>query len=94
MNSTAAERKSLRAKAHHLDPVVRVGQSGLTDGVVEEVKRALWDHELIKIKVSVGDRETRRDTIAKLCDHSGAECVQTIGNVAVLYLPRPAETEH
>lgn len=93
MSSTASERKLLRAKAHHLDPVVRVGQSGLTDGVVEEVKRALWDHELIKIKVSVSDRETRRDTIARLCDRSKAECVQEIGNVAVLYRARPAEPE-
>jgi len=85
-------RKSLRARAHHLNPIVRVGQSGLSHGVFREVERALHDHELIKVKLTLEDRRQRRLAITTLCEESGAECIQSIGNVAVLYRPRSAES--
>ena len=75
----------LRSLAHALKPVVRVGQRGITTGVTEELEQALQAHELVKIKIEVGDRASRKACIAQLCELSGAHLVQSIGNVAVLY---------
>ena len=54
------QRKAYRAIGHQLNPIVTIASNGLTEGVIEELNRALDDHELIKIKVSVGDRELKK----------------------------------
>ncbi|MEX2326465.1 MAG: YhbY family RNA-binding protein, partial [Pseudomonadales bacterium] len=53
--------------------------------VVAEIERALNDHELIKVKVNVGDRNERDDVITRLCEQTESSLIQAIGNVAVLY---------
>ncbi|RMH51680.1 MAG: ribosome assembly RNA-binding protein YhbY [Zetaproteobacteria bacterium] len=80
-------RKVLKARAHHLKPVVRVGQQGLCDGVVAESDRALACHHLIKVHIHHGDRAARRETARRLAGAVGAELVHTIGKVAILYRP-------
>ena len=84
------ERRQLRALAHTLRPVVTVAGKGLSDSVLQEVDRALADHELIKVKISVGDRTQRETIIGALCERSGALLVQRIGNIATLMRPNPA----
>ena len=84
------ERRQLRALAHTLRPVVTVAGKGLSDSVLREVDRALADHELIKVKISVGDRTQRETIIGALCERSGALLVQRIGNIATLMRPNPA----
>lgn len=79
----------LRGLAHPLSPVIRLGKEGLTDAVVKETIRALHDHELIKVKAPGGDREARDALFATLAERSGSALVHRIGNVAVLYRPRP-----
>jgi RNA-binding protein len=79
------ERKRLRQIGHALNPVVMLGDKGLTESVVEELNRALNDHELIKVKVTGEDREARAATITKIANVTGAEVVQTIGKIALLY---------
>lgn len=79
-----AELKQLRALAHQLNPVVTVGGQGLSDAVLNELTRALDDHELIKIKLAVGDRETRNEVLAALCEHTGAALIQQIGHTATI----------
>lgn len=86
------QRKFLRAHAHALNPVVRVASQGLKPTVLEEIEIALNHHELIKVKVSAGEREARDALIAEICAHSGAELVQRIGHVAVLYRKNPEKT--
>lgn len=86
---SAAALRQYRAIAHQLNPIVTVAGAGLSDGVVGEVERALADHELIKIKVAVGDRDTRDQLIAKLCNQVGAQLVQRIGNTATLLRRSP-----
>jgi len=81
--------RHLRALAHPLKPVVRIGQHGLRDSVLEELGIALDHHELVKVKVSVGDRDARDAVIAALIAQTGAELVQRIGNVAVLFRRNP-----
>lgn len=79
------ERKRLRQIGHALNPVVMIGGQGLTENVVEETNRALNDHELIKVKIAGEDREARVAVIAEISDVTGAEVVQTIGKIALLY---------
>ncbi len=78
-------RKWLRRIGHGLHPVVTLGEKGLTDGSCAEVERALRDHELIKVRIPGPDRERRRRLVAELAAAAGAECVQTIGHVVLLY---------
>lgn len=81
--------RHLRGLAHALKPVVMVGQHGLKDSILTEVEIALDVHELIKLKISVGDREARDEIIRKIADHAEAELVQRIGNTAVLFRRNP-----
>ena len=83
------QRRHLRALAHALKPVIRLGSAGLTQAVAAETARALADHELIKVKVGGGDREARDELFAALAVRTGSALVQRIGNVAVLYRPHP-----
>ncbi|HBS41789.1 MAG TPA: ribosome assembly RNA-binding protein YhbY [Oceanospirillales bacterium] len=83
------QKKAYRSIGHTLNPVVTVAGQGLSTGVMEEMNRALNDHELIKVKVSVGDREVRDAVIAELLQSTGAELVQRIGNIALLLRRNP-----
>mgnify|MGYP000465830638 FL=1 len=84
MSLSPEQRREYRAIAHNPKPVIIVGDKGLSEGLQEELERALNDHELIKIKVASQDRETRHEAITALCESSGAELVQTIGKIAVI----------
>ncbi len=80
-------RKKLRTKAHSLKPVIMIGQSGLTEAVLTELNLALDHHELIKVRIRMADRETRKQTAADMCQQTEAELIQSIGQIAVLYRP-------
>jgi putative YhbY family RNA-binding protein len=82
---TAAERKALKAKAHKLEPIVQIGAKGLTNEVVAEIDRALLAHELIKLRAPGMERAALEKTLAEICALIGAEPVQRIGKVLVLY---------
>lgn len=82
-------RRQLRRIAHHLEPVVLVGDQGVSDAVVAETRRALDDHELIKVRVHAGDRRTRQATIRALAEACEADVVQSIGRIAVLFRRNP-----
>lgn len=77
--------KFLRALAHGLKPVVRVGQHGLTDAVFNELEIALDHHELVKIKVAADDKEAREAMLQSLAGKTRAQIVQTIGGMVVLF---------
>jgi RNA-binding protein len=78
-----------RALGHGLKPVLTVAGKGLSDGVLGELERALTDHELIKVKLAVGDREARAAVAQALCEASGALQVQAIGNTLLLLRRNP-----
>lgn len=86
MNSV--EKKQLRASAHALNPVVMVGQAGLTEAVLAEVELALNSHELIKVKIRA-ERDERKQISEKICAATGAELIQSIGQIAVIYRLNP-----
>ena len=79
------QKKRLKSIAHGLNPVVMVGQHGLKETTQEDIVTALNFHQLIKIKVSVGDRDERDSLIEKIVSDNNAELIQRIGNIAVLY---------
>ena len=85
MAITPQQKRFLRGKAHALKPVVMVGQHGLNENVLAELEIALDYHELIKVKVSAGDREEKKRIIDAMVAASTAELVQVIGNMAVLF---------
>lgn len=75
----------LRGLAHALNPVILMGQKGVTDGVLGELNLALLHHELVKVKLAGGDREERAKTLAALLESSTADLVQSIGHTASLF---------
>lgn len=86
---TAATKRKLRQTAHHLKPVVLVGQHGVTAPVIAEIERALTDHELIKVRFRGLERDERNDEIMRVAAELSAEVVSTIGGTAVLYRLSP-----
>jgi RNA-binding protein len=88
---TARERGFLKARAHPLEPIVSIGHDGLTDAVLKEIDRALTAHELIKVRANDGDRAARRVLLDTICAQTGAEPVQQVGKVLVLWRPRPLD---
>ena len=84
MTLTLRQKKHLRGLAHHLDPVVYVGDKGLSESVMAELDRALDDHELVKVKLWA-DRDTRKQLVTEISTKSGAILVHSIGGVASFY---------
>ena len=86
-----ATRAALRAEAHHLKPVVMIGDAGLTPTVLAEADLALRSHQLIKLRVFSDEREQRQALLAELADRLGAAPVQMIGKLLVLWRAPSAE---
>lgn len=85
MSLTSEQKKHYRTIGHNLNPLVMVAGKGLTENIQLEVDRALEDHELIKVKFAVGDREVKKQLIKELAEIVEATIVQEIGNIALLY---------
>ncbi len=86
---TPAQRKEHRAEAHHIDPVVMIGNDGVTPAVKKEIDLALNAHGLIKVRVFSDDRTAREATFNALADELGAAPIQHIGKLLVLWRPMP-----
>lgn len=88
---TLTQRRALKARAHHLEPVVIVGDAGLTPAVLHEIDVNLASHELIKIRVHGDEREARAGMIGEIGSALGASLVQHIGKILVMFRPKPEE---
>lgn len=86
---TKDQQKHFKAQAHSLKPVVMIGQSGLSDAVLNEINNALACHELIKIKIQSDDRALRKNIAEEICAQCDAEFVQSIGKIIVIYKQNP-----
>jgi RNA-binding protein len=86
---TPTERRELRAKAHHLEPVVIVGHHGLTPAVLHEIDLALLAHDLVKVRVLGDDRDAREAMLGQACEALDCAPVQHVGKVLVLWRPNP-----
>jgi putative YhbY family RNA-binding protein len=86
---SATERRAHRASAHHLQPVVMIGNDGLSAAVRKEIDAALNAHGLVKVRVAVEDRAQREAMLAELAESLNAAPVQHIGRLLVLWRPLP-----
>jgi len=84
-----AQRKHLRRLGHDRKPIVLIGQAGIGAGLVTELERALDDHELVKVKARVGDRDERDEIFTTLAERTKSQLVHRIGNVALYYRRNP-----
>lgn len=89
MQLSEAQKKHLRGLGHSLKPLVMIGDGGLSESLYAEFDSTLSHHELIKIRVRVGDRTARDAIIEEICAKSGAILVQRIGNMALVYRENP-----
>ena len=88
MEITDKQKKYLRGLAHDLKPIVSIGAKGVSASLIAELNQNLDHHELLKVKLNVGDREARNAAIGDIVKRSAAQLVGQIGNVAILYRPR------
>lgn len=84
---TSTQRQFLKSLAHRLQPVVMIGNQGLTPAVLKEIEHSLAAHELIKIKAASEEAETRKAWMEQICKAAKAVAVQQIGKVIVIYRP-------
>jgi RNA-binding protein len=89
MNLSEPQKKYLRGLGHSLKPLIMVGDAGLSESLLAEFESTLAHHELIKVRIKAGDRESRDKMIDELCSTSGADLVQRVGNMALLFRSNP-----
>ncbi len=85
MSLSSENRKHYRNIGHNLKPIVTIAGNGLSDTVIAELQRALNDHELIKVKISIVDRDIRKAVVKEMCEKTEASLVQEIGKVALIF---------
>ncbi len=90
---TSKHRRELKALAHDINPVVIIGKIGLSASIISELERGLSSHELIKIKIQIDDRETRKELFEEICQQLDAAPVQQIGKILVIYRPKSDVTD-
>ena len=86
MALNAHQRQFLKAQAHTLNPIVTAGNEGLSEAVIKELESSIEHHELIKVKLNAGDG--RKEQAQQAADAVGAELLQVIGRVAILFRQR------
>ena len=88
MSLTRQEARALIAAAHSLHPIIIIGNQGLSAGVIQETDRALYDHELIKVRIQTTKEKAELKSLAEeLSLKLKAHCLRTIGHIAILYRP-------
>lgn len=93
MPITGKQKRWLKQQAHHLKPVVTVGQHGLTEPVLGEIETALAHHELLKVRLSVGERDERDTAIEQIRMRTSADLITRVGHVATFYRANPEKRE-
>ena len=88
MELSERQRKYLRGLGHALNPIILIGQHGVTPAVVAETRRALDDHELIKVKFRGAEREARDAGLKELASATESVVIQRIGHTALYYKRR------
>ena len=77
--------KQFRTLGHALKPIVTVAGNGLSENVLAELERALSDHELVKVKLAILERDTRKSVVEDMCKRCNAKLIQEIGKVALIF---------
>lgn len=88
-----AQKKFLKGIAHHINPMLTIGSNGVTESVMAELESTLAHHELLKIKIAIGDRDERKQIVEYIIEQSGALLVQTIGKTCVIFRQKEQDSE-
>lgn len=81
---TSKQKRSLKGQAHHLEPVGFVGKEGVTSGLIESIQKALFDHELIKIKFVAFKAEKKKLSL-EIAEKTESAHVDTLGHISIFY---------
>ena len=87
---SSAQVRKLKSLAQHLDPVLRVGKSGLSDSFLQSLDEALSHHELVKVKFAEF-KEQKKELAPRLAESTSSHLIMRVGNVLVLHRPRPIQ---
>jgi len=79
------QKKYLRGIAHGLNPMIIIGTNGVTESLMEELESTLTHHEILKIKIALGDRDERQEITQHILDKTGALLVQSVGKTCIIY---------
>ncbi len=85
MPTSNTKKKHFRSIGHKLKPIVTVAQKGFTENIRKEIDRALTEHELVKLKLLTSEKTDKRKLSSAICKELHAECIQSVGNVVLLY---------
>ena len=88
MSLTQKQIQYLKEKAHSLSPVVTIGQKGITESLIKELDSSIENHELLKVKILGGDRDSRTAAAEELSRATSSETIQIVGNVITLFRRR------
>ncbi|MEO7300333.1 MAG: YhbY family RNA-binding protein [Verrucomicrobiota bacterium] len=83
-----AQVRKFKAAAQHLEPILKIGKAGLSDGFVQSVSDALAQHKLVKIKFA-DFKEQKKELAPQLAERTFSHLIMRVGNVMVLHRPRP-----
>jgi len=83
------QKKFLRSMAQRLEPLVWVGEAGLTDGVARTLREVFTTHELVKVRMRAP--EDKKALAAALAEASESTLVSVIGHTAILFRADPDE---
>ncbi len=87
---TNAKIRELKARAQLMKPTLKVGHDGLSDQFIAALDTALKRQDLVKVKFS-DFKDQKKELAPQLAARTGSELVMRVGNVAVLYRPKPEE---
>ncbi len=87
-----AQIRKLKATAQQLEPMLKIGKAGLSEGFIRSVDMALSQHELVKIKFAEF-KEQKKELAPLLAEKTASHLVMRVGNVMVLHRPKPATAE-
>ncbi len=88
MTLTNAEKRELKSRAQLLEPMVKLGLAGMTEGFLRSLDTALTQHGLVKMKF-VAFKKEKHDLVPKIAEKTASELVMQVGNVAVFYRKKP-----
>lgn len=82
---TGKQKRFLRAEANQIKPIFQVGKVGVNENMIKQINEALEKRELIKVSILQNCEEDKNIVAEQLAEGTGAEIVQVIGNIIVLY---------
>jgi RNA-binding protein len=89
---TNARLRALKAQAQRMKATLKVGKEGISPQFLTALKEVLKHQELVKVRFD-HFKEQKQELTPQLAERSGSHLVTRVGNVVVLYRPKPVAEE-